>query len=215
MAAAAAAAAGPQEAGKQPVLYPDGQMTLGYWKIRGLAQAIRVLCEYCYLSFENKMFAQAPCPRPIPELMCKRHPFPSWEACEESKACWFDVKETAIGDYHSPNLPYLLDGDVKLSESNAILRYVGKKAVAKGGACATICGGTPSEAAANEVMIDKAMELRNKVIGIGYGTCGPSFTGAMDQLVGQNAAAYWEEQATACKGGEHDCRLRHVREVHG
>ena len=29
-------------------------MTVGYWRIRGLAQAIRVLCEYCAFEFEAR-----------------------------------------------------------------------------------------------------------------------------------------------------------------
>jgi len=183
----------PPPSEEELIAYPTGKMTVAYWKIRGLAQSIRVLCEFCEIDFENKMFVQTPCPRPIPEALCKGHPFSSMEAYEASKACWFDVKDTILGDYHSPNLPYLIDGDVTLTESNAILRYIGKKAVAKG--VSTICGGTPSEVAANEFMLDMAMELRNKVIQIGYATCWPSFVGTIDQLAGQPASAYYDTKA--------------------
>jgi glutathione S-transferase len=176
-------------------------MTVGYWKIRGLAQAIRVLCEYCGFEFENQMFEQTPAPRPIPEKMCVGHPFPSMEAYEESKKCWFDVKQTVMGGYHSPNLPFLIDGDVKLSESNAILRYLGSKAAATG-KFSTIMGSTPAEVAANEFTIEKAMELRNNLIAVGYGTFVPSFKGTIAEIMGGEgrlACDYYDEIAAEYK----------------
>jgi len=127
----------------------SSNMTLGYWKIRGLAQAPRVLMTYADMKFENKMFAQTPAPRPVPERLCKGHPFPDMQAYDDSKKCWFDVKFDVMGDYHSPNLPFLIDGDVKLSETNAILRYIGRKAAAKGGRLGSLMGGTPQEVANN------------------------------------------------------------------
>ena len=42
-----------------------------------------------------------------------------------SKACWFDVKFTLGMDF--PNLPYFIDGDLKLSETAAIHRYIADK----------------------------------------------------------------------------------------
>ena len=44
---------------------------------------------------------------------------------EFSKACWFDVKYTLGFAY--PNLPYLIDEDVKLTETIAIHRYLADK----------------------------------------------------------------------------------------
>lgn len=170
-------------------------ITLGYWKIRGLAQSCRVLMHYSDMEFENKMFPQDPCPRPIPEKLCPGHPFPDMKTYDDSKKCWFDVKFSVMGDYHSPNLPFLLDGDVKLTESNAILRYLGRKAASKGGNLSTLMGGTPQEVANNEFMIDKAMDLRNKVIALGYGTFWPSATGQIEKLAGQDATEYWNKTA--------------------
>jgi len=176
----------------------SSEMTLGYWKTRGLAQAARVLMTYAGMEFENKMFEQTPCPRPIPKKLFPGHPYPSIEAFEASQKCWIDVKPTVMGDYHSPNLPFLIDGGVKLTESNAILRYLGHKAVAKGGDLSTLMGGTPQECANNEFMIDKAMELRNLVVELGYGT----FAGGTDpQFEGQDATQYWNKLASEYKQG--------------
>lgn len=42
-----------------------------------------------------------------------------------SKDAWFKVKPTLPVDF--PNLPYLYDGDVKISQSVTIMRYLGRK----------------------------------------------------------------------------------------
>jgi glutathione S-transferase len=112
---------------------------------------------------------QQEAPTDIPEKLCHSHPFKSWGDYEASKSSWFSVKDTVMGDYHSPNLPYLIHGDTKLSESNAILRYIGGCAV-NTGKCRSVMGTTAGEAAANEFVLEKAMELRNKVILLGYST---------------------------------------------
>ena len=40
---------------------------------------------------------------------------------------WFAAKEQNVWELDFPNLPYFVDGDVKLSQSNAILRHIGRK----------------------------------------------------------------------------------------
>ena len=47
------------------------------------------------------------------------------DAPDFDKSSWFDVKFTLGLDY--PNLPYLIDGETKLSETVAIMKYVAKK----------------------------------------------------------------------------------------
>lgn len=41
------------------------------------------------------------------------------DAPDYDKSCWTDVKETLGLEY--PNLPYLIDGDTKLTETVAIM----------------------------------------------------------------------------------------------
>ncbi|CAL8088609.1 unnamed protein product [Orchesella dallaii] len=81
-------------------------VVLAYWDIRGLAQPIRLLLEYTGTEWEDKLYACGPAPT-------------------FDKTCWFGIKESLGLDF--PNLPYLIDGDVKLSQTNAILRYVARK----------------------------------------------------------------------------------------
>ena len=44
---------------------------------------------------------------------------------EFNKDAWFDVKFTLDLDF--PNLPYLMDGDFKITESEAIMKYIAAK----------------------------------------------------------------------------------------
>lgn len=81
-------------------------LKLGYWNIRGLAQPIRLLLEQSGASYEDIRYNYGPAPG---------------YARDE----WLNVKFTLGLDF--PNCPYIIDGDVKLTQSIACLRYVGRK----------------------------------------------------------------------------------------
>ena len=74
--------------------------TLGYWKIRGLAAQIRYMFYYLNIDFEDTLYEAGDAP-------------------DFDKSCWTDVKETLGLEY--PNLPYLIDGETKLTETVAIM----------------------------------------------------------------------------------------------
>ena len=44
---------------------------------------------------------------------------------EVDRSKWLDVKQTLGLEY--PNLPYLIDGNTKLTETVAIMKYIAKK----------------------------------------------------------------------------------------
>ena len=79
---------------------------LGYWRIRGLAQPIRMLLHYTNTPFEDVQYALGDGP-------------------EFSRKEWLDVKFDLGLDF--PNLPYYIEGDLKLTESSAIIRYIADK----------------------------------------------------------------------------------------
>ncbi|KAL7985207.1 hypothetical protein Chor_003777 [Crotalus horridus] len=81
-------------------------MVLGYWDIRGLAHSIRLLLEYTGTPYEEKLYRCG-------------------EAPDYDKSQWIDEKEKLGLDF--PNLPYLIDGKTKLTQSNAIIRYIARK----------------------------------------------------------------------------------------
>ena len=74
-------------------------MELHYWKIRGLGEPIRMMLEYLGVNYENKY--------------------------KTSFEDWFHEKIKS--DIELVNLPYLVDGEVKLTQSYAIMRYLARK----------------------------------------------------------------------------------------
>ena len=76
---------------------------LGYWKIRGLAQSIRYLLVYLEVDYENKFYETGDAP-------------------DYNTDSWFGIKYDLGFDF--PNLPYFIDGDFKLSESDALMKYI-------------------------------------------------------------------------------------------
>uniref|UniRef100_A0A8C3GQ57 Glutathione S-transferase n=1 Tax=Cairina moschata TaxID=8855 RepID=A0A8C3GQ57_CAIMO len=69
---------------------------LGYWDIRGLAHAIRLLLEHTETPYEDKLYSCG-------------------EAPDYDKSQWINEKEKLGLDF--PNLPYFIDGSTKLTQS--------------------------------------------------------------------------------------------------
>ena len=105
---------------------------LGYWAIRGIAQPIRLSLEYAGKSFRLKQHERTTTNWnkqknwSIGANWKDRlfHQGPPPEFSRESGLKW---KRENADDLDFPNLPFLIDGDVKLTQSRAILRYVGRK----------------------------------------------------------------------------------------
>ena len=80
--------------------------TLGYWKIRGLASQIRYQMVYLGVDYDEHQYEQGDAP-------------------DYDRTCWLSVKDTLGLQF--PNLPYLLDGTLKLTETTAIQKYIAYK----------------------------------------------------------------------------------------
>ncbi|XP_062522402.1 glutathione S-transferase Mu 4-like [Corticium candelabrum] len=114
----------------------------GYWKIRGLAQPIRLLLTYTGEEFEDRRYE-----RGVDDVE------------------WFEKDRKTLG-LAFPNLPYLVDGDVKITQSNAILRYVGRKH--------DLCGKTANEQVRVDISENQVMDMRNAFVGLCYNKTGAS-----------------------------------------
>lgn len=83
--------------------------TLGYWNIRGLGAQIRALLYFCGVQFHDKRYNAF-----------YDEASQSWDRSE-----WLNEKENLGMEF--PNLPYLFDEDVKITETLGIMQYVAKK----------------------------------------------------------------------------------------
>jgi glutathione S-transferase len=106
------------------------QLILGYWAIRGLAQSIRLALHYTKTPFINKIYEQGGPP-------------------DYSREKWLSEKETLGLDF--PNLPYLIDNDIKITQSKAILYYLGQKY--------NLMGTTPEEEAQAIMLCEESYDL--------------------------------------------------------
>lgn len=79
---------------------------LGYWNIRGLAEPARYLLANQHVKYEDRRYHFGPAPG---------YDFGEWAKAKEGLGLRFS------------GLPYYLDGDVRLTQSIAIMRYLGRK----------------------------------------------------------------------------------------
>jgi glutathione S-transferase len=76
-------------------------VVLGYWNIRGLAERVRLLLEYLKVPYTQVIYTP------------------------ETEDEWFvKLKPEYLKKNPAANLPYLVDGDKVISESEAILVYL-------------------------------------------------------------------------------------------
>jgi glutathione S-transferase len=73
------------------------EVILGYWETRARAGPIHHLLAYCGIPFKNKIYTDF--------------------------GEWFGRDKQQLG-FEYPNLPYLIDGETKLTETAAILHYI-------------------------------------------------------------------------------------------
>ncbi|XP_078342174.1 glutathione S-transferase Mu 1-like [Oculina patagonica] len=126
-----------------PVAWRRGEVAmapiLGYWDIRGLAEPIRLLLHYTETEFKDELYEVGDAP-------------------DFSREAWTSVKYTLGLDF--PNLPYYLDGDTKISQSNAILRHIARKH--------DLCGSTEEEKIRVDVAENQLVDFRDKFTDLCY-----------------------------------------------
>lgn len=96
---------------KIPTAPVSGKITTVYWNICGLGQPVRYALELAGVEYAD----------------VRIHWGPGAPGTEGYKKMWMDRKTDVGNTVAFPNLPYLLDGDVALTQSSTILRYVGRK----------------------------------------------------------------------------------------
>jgi len=137
-------------------------ITLGYWGIRGLAQPIRSLLVFADVRFSEVrlgVFQDG-------ALMNRVDEDEDWER----------IRSTL--DMPFPNLPYLIDTTpdtpVKLSQSNAILRYLARRF--------GYYGSSDPDRIEIDVLQDEAYDFRNEIVKTAY-TLGDDYDEAYENFV--------------------------------
>jgi len=135
-------------------------MILGYWAIRGLAQPIRLLLEYTGENYKEDLYVCGDAP-------------------EFDRTNWTSKKETLGLAF--PNLPYLIDGDLKLTQSMTIMRYIARKH--------NLAGTTPQEMATIDMIADQVCDFRSRFSGLCYNKdfneLVPAFVKQAEQTIAQ------------------------------
>ena len=110
------------------------KIKLGYWKIRGLGQVARLLLNYTDAEFEDIKY--------------------------ENQDKWFKEDKVQLG-FDFPNLPYLIEGDFKLTESLAIFKYIIERSDNK-----ELLGKNSQDAGKVDALIYIIKEIGSSLIGL-------------------------------------------------
>jgi len=108
---------------------------VAYWDIRGLGQALRYALEYAGVEYEDKRYS-------------------------ETNDDWVNDKKTLNAPF--PNLPYYIEQDYILTESTAILRYIGNKH--------NIYGKDMKEKGVIDMVLGRVNDLRGQCSAFYYGS---------------------------------------------
>nr|XP_048297530.1 glutathione S-transferase Mu 2-like isoform X2 [Myodes glareolus] len=114
-------------------------MTLGYWDIHGLCHAICLFLEYTDSSYEEKRYTIGNAP-------------------DFDRSQWLNDKFKLGLDF--PNLPCLIDESTKITQSNAILRYLARKY--------HLCGETEEEGIHIDILDNQVMDTRFQLAMVCY-----------------------------------------------
>ena len=119
------------------------KLKIGYWAIRGLAAPLRMAAAYGGLKYESVEY----------ELQAK--PGGGWDRSE-----WMEKKPALVEKNALMNLPYIVDGDIVITQSNACLMYLGRK-------CG-LAGLDEADGLAVEQCLCQLMDLRNDTTRTAY-----------------------------------------------
>ena len=109
---------------------------VGYWNIRGIAEPIYLIMEYLKVPYEKKIY--------------------DVETFNE----WTELDKDCLGlDF--PNLPYLIDGNLKLTQTLPIMKYIGRKYKLFG-------RGSNEEMAKEEEIVENIRDIRMKFASLCY-----------------------------------------------
>lgn len=147
----------------------NGKPTLVYWDIVGLAHPLRMALTLADIEWCDV------------RMVCGHS-----SDSKANKKEWFEAKESLRkeGILDFPNLPYYLDGDVQLVQSDAILRHLGKKYNLMG-------SGTVPEHV-TDMLMEEARDLDSTMIRLSYEEGGSAVARFLRSNGLRETLAVWE-----------------------
>ena len=120
-------------------------LEVGYWDIRGLGAPLRMMCEYAGVEYKPVNYTVSP------------KEGGGWDTSD-----WFNKKPALKEKNALMNLPYIVDGDTVVTQSNACLTYLGRKF--------KLNGETEHEQTKMEQCLCEIFDLRNNIVRMAYGS---------------------------------------------
>eukprot|EP01006_Ploeotia_vitrea_P009526 TRINITY_DN2254_c0_g1_i1.p2 TRINITY_DN2254_c0_g1~~TRINITY_DN2254_c0_g1_i1.p2 ORF type:complete len:436 (-),score=89.83 TRINITY_DN2254_c0_g1_i1:1747-3054(-) len=122
------------------------EIQFGYWDIRGLASSFRLFFQYMGIKFTDNQYS------------CVKKEDGSWD-----RSAWADVAKPPL-KAREPlmNLPYLVDGDNVVTQTNAIWSYLGRTY--------NMYGDDETTRSRVDMILCQTMDLRNSFVSICYGS---------------------------------------------
>ena len=116
------------------------KLEIGYWKIRGLAAPLRMLLNYAEVDFvDTQMVGTTP---------------------EAKREVWFEGRKPELLKKNPlVSLPFVVDGETVITQSNQCLLYVARKYG---------LAGTPETVDAVEQILLEVFDLRNATVSVAY-----------------------------------------------
>ena len=156
-----------------PELPIEERPTLGYWDVRGKGAQVHYLLNYCAVDYNQKIYKRGPAP-------------------EFSKSAWLKHRDEV--ELQFPNLPYLIDGEVKLTESKSIMKYIAKKYDER------LLGRTPEEMAKAD-MVSRVHDSLYDRIGKHFKDGNSDEFNLEIEVVGQILASYFSKNCKEFAAG--------------
>jgi len=144
-------------------------LKVGYWAIRGLAAALRMTCEHAGADYT-----------PVNYLATKIDGV-------LNKDSWFKdpkAKADILAKNPFANLPYVIDGDLCICQTNACFKYLGRKF--------NLYGKDAGERSKVDQCLCQIMDLRNAMVGTFY-NAGPGYDASRDALLSKKAPAHLQK----------------------
>jgi glutathione S-transferase len=126
-------------------------MRVGYWSIRGLGAPCRMMTMYAGVKARFDVYDVKP------------KDGGGWDA-----SSWFNTKKDLKKINPLMNLPYVIDGDVIVNQTNAVMAYIGRKL--------GLWAKSDSENVEVEQLMCEIYDLRNLVVKFAYGRDGAKTT---------------------------------------